>query len=235
MNQIKPFTGFPEAGLQFLADLAANNNKEWFTAHKATYLATVRDPAIAFVAALGEQLKLISKDIRYDLRTNGSGSMMRINRDIRFSQDKSPYKTAVGIRFWEGPGKAAQHPGFGINIEPTGAGMMAGLFHFDKPWLQRYRAAVIDDALGAQLVEAIQAVQGAGDYQIQGEHYKRVPRGFDKDHARADWLRYAGLWTSSPRIDVSTLTTPNLVAACLEHGRNMAAIQQWLAAVQAQA
>lgn len=228
MTDVKPFTGFPEAGLRFLEDLADNNNKDWFDAHKKEYIKLVRDPSVALVIALGERLQSISPHIRYDPRTNGSGSLLRVNRDVRFSEDKSPYKTKVAMMFWEGPGKKMEHPGFGMQIETTGAGLMAGQFNFDKSLLTAYREAVIDDKLGAALVEAVEAVTSGSDYEVKGEHYKRVPRGYSADHERADWLRYAGLWASSPQIDVDTLISPKFVDIAFEHFKNMAPIQRWL-------
>jgi len=104
----KTFSGFPEEGLQFLTDLGQNNDRDWFDARKQTYTDTIVSPALAFVEALGERLQIISPHIQYDTRTNGAGSLMRIYRDTRFSADKRPYKTWVGIRFWEGGRKARQ-------------------------------------------------------------------------------------------------------------------------------
>ena len=81
------FSGFPAEGLTFLAGLEANNNREWFNDHKDDYIQFVQEPMAAFVAALGPRLQDISPGIEYDTRTNGSGSMMRIYRDTRFSND----------------------------------------------------------------------------------------------------------------------------------------------------
>lgn len=232
MSAIPEFTGFPQAGLQFLRDLSANNNKDWFDTHKNTYIETVRTPAQALVAALGERLQGISPDIRFDTRTNGSGSLMRINRDVRFSADKSPYKTNIAMMFWQGPGKKMDMPGFGLQISPFGeTGTMGGMFGFSKTMLQAYREAVAHDDLGPALVEAVDAVRSAGEYRISGEHYKRVPRGFDADHPRAEWLKYAGLHATSPQIPDDVLTSPAMVDVCFDHFKNMAPIQQWLVRV----
>ncbi|MCA9985146.1 MAG: DUF2461 family protein, partial [Anaerolineales bacterium] len=81
------FSGFPAAGLQFLADLAENNDKEWFTPRKEQYVSQLQEPAIAFIHDLGERLRPVFTRLQADLRANGSGSLMRIYRDVRFSQD----------------------------------------------------------------------------------------------------------------------------------------------------
>ena len=91
------FKGFSDAGLQFLADLRANNNREWFNEHKPIYRDEIVEPALDFIVDFGGRLRAIYPDLNFDTRTNGAGSLMRIYRDTRFSKDKTPYKTNVGI------------------------------------------------------------------------------------------------------------------------------------------
>ena len=222
------FQGIPHEGLHFLQSLAQNNNRDWFEAHKADYTRHVLEPSQALVAALGARLQEISPNICYDLRTNGSGSLMRIHRDTRFSPDKTPYKTHMTMMFWEGDGKKTEHPGFGLRFDASGGGLMVGMFHFSKPMLATYREAVLDDKLGKALVAAVEKVKAAGDYTVGGEHYKRVPRGLDADHARADWLRYAGLHAYSDALSAEVLSSPQLVETCYQHFARMTPIQQWL-------
>ena len=225
------FTGFPKAGLRFLKELEANNNREWFEAHKQDYLDTVRDPAVAFVGALGERLKSISGDIVYDTRTNGSGSLLRIHRDVRFSRDKAPYKTNIGIIFWEGSAKKIENPGFYFHLDSSSAWLHGGLHMFPKPFLDIYREALGDKKLGSKLEAALEAVKSAGEYQVGGEQYKRVPQGYDKDHPRADLLRYKGLGASTRPLNRSLLSKPELVDVCFEHCQNIAPLQQWFVRV----
>ncbi|RMF76896.1 MAG: DUF2461 domain-containing protein [Chloroflexi bacterium] len=225
------FNGFPEAGIEFLQQLAENNNREWFEAHKSEYITYLREPAQLFVVALGEKLQAISDGIHYDTRTNGSGSLMRINRDIRFSKDKTPYHTYVTAMFWQGAGKKTEHPAFGFRFSTDEVGLMAGMHHFSKPMLAAYRDAVVDDKLGPALEAAIEKVTQAGEYTIGGEHYKRVPRGYDAEHPRADLLRYAGLHAFTTSFDRAALTSPTLVDVCFEHCRNMSPLFEWLVRV----
>jgi uncharacterized protein (DUF2461 family) len=137
------------------------------------------------------------------------------------------YKTNISGLFWEGTGKKTEHPAFGFQLTADNIGLMAGIFVFPKPMLTAYREAVLDDKLGPALPEAITAVASQGPYEISGEHYKRVPRGFDPDHPRANLLRYNGLYAHPIRVNAD-LTSPNLVDICLHHFQNMAPIQQWL-------
>lgn len=225
------FTGFPQEGLNFLADLAKNNDRDWFEKNKQVYLDDIVSPSVAFIETLGERLKFISPHIQYDTRTNGQGSLMRIYRDVRFSKDKSPYKTWVGIRFWEGAGKKTECPGFFLWLESHQAGLFTGMYGFPKPMLHAYRQAVVDDDLGAALDAALEAVRAAGPYEIGGEHYKRVPRGFDPEHPRAELLKYNAIYASSPRFQPAQLNAPDLVDQCLDHCHNMAPLHHWLVKV----
>lgn len=224
----EPFTGFPPEGLQFLRDLAANNERPWFEANKATYLRAVQAPAVALVAALGERLHARFPSVRYDTRTNGSGSLMRIYRDTRFSADKSPYKTTIAMMFSAGQDGKMSTPGFGLQITPEQVELIAGIFAFTAPALEAYRAAVLDETLGAELEQAAAAVRAAGDYPIAGVGYKRVPAGLPAGHPRAPWLMHKGLHVFAPPIARDVAQTPALVEAAFTAFVAMAPIEQWL-------
>jgi len=149
MSEIPPFTGFPEGGFEFLRQIAVNNNKAWFEAHKSEYVENLQRPAQAFVVTLGERLRSVFPAIGYDPRPHG-GSLMRIYRDIRFSKDKSPYKTHIGANFWDGDRKG-EGSGFHFFMDAEGARLYVGHHEFSKPLLQAYRAAVLDERQGKQL------------------------------------------------------------------------------------
>jgi uncharacterized protein (TIGR02453 family) len=225
---LEPFTGFPPEGLQFLRDLAANNERPWFEAHRDTYLRVVQAPALALVATLGERLHERFPTVRYDTRANGAGSLMRIYRDTRFSADKSPYKPNVAMMFSAGQGGKMATPGFGLQVTPEQVELIAGVFAFTPPALEAYRKAVLDDALGVALEHAAAAVRGAGAYTIAGVGYKRVPAGLPADHPRAPWLLHKGLHVFAPPIAPEVAQTPALVEAALAAFDAMAPIEQWL-------
>ena len=233
MSETPIFEGYPEQALRFLDGLDANNNRDWFQAHKDQYQQYVLAPTRDFVFALGERLREISPGIRYDTRASGGGSILRIYRDLRFSKDKTPYNPNLRVVFWEGEGKRMENPSFFVRIQPDGVGIYAGLHVFPKPFLAAYREAVVDETLGAELETAMATVREAGAYTLGGEHYKRVPRGYDADHPRADLLRYNGLWAHTANaVDASLITTPKLLDACVEHCRKMAPLHHWLVTVQ---
>jgi uncharacterized protein (TIGR02453 family) len=222
------FSGFPPGALDFLRGLAANNNREWFEAHKADYQTEIVAHAPAFVAELGERLRTISPEIAYDTRTNGAGSMMRIYRDTRFSQDKTPYKTHVAFAFWEGGLKKMENPSFGLQFGANDIGFYAGQWVFPKESLSLYRQAVVAEGMGQELVAAAEAVRQAGPYVVQGEQYKKVPPGYPTAHSRAEWLRFGGLYVIAEQTNPASVTSSNFIDHCFEHFRNMAPVQRWL-------
>jgi uncharacterized protein (TIGR02453 family) len=222
------FTGFPQAGLEFLTDLAAHNERAWFEAHKKAYQEMLLEPAQAFVVALGVKLQALSSDIHYDTRTDGRGVLMRIHRDIRFGRDKTPYNTHLRGLFWEGNHKKNESPAFGFQTDATGMSLMTGMFRFTPAMLEVYRDAVINDRLGSELEDVVASLCRLETYEIGGEQYKRVPSGYDPNHRRADFLRYGGLYVFSPRIPASDVLTPALVDTCYTHFVSMVPLYHWL-------
>lgn len=226
-------TRFSPAGLDFLRRLEQNNTRTWFEANKTTYHTELLETAVRFVADVGERLQEMNPTINYDTRTNGSGSLMRIHRDTRFSADKSPYKSNISGMWWQGDGKKTRSSAYGFQLESTGMKLMAGMFGFDKPQLDTYRAAVLDDTLGTELADITNQLESTGDYMLSGEHYKRVPRGCDPEHPRARWLRFASLHAfPSVEVSVPTVTSERLVDAVITHFRRMEPLQQWLVKAQ---
>lgn len=167
------FEGIQAAAFRFYEDLEENNNREWWLEHKATYVAEVREPLTALLAELEPRF--------------GPAKIFRPNRDIRFSQDKSPYKTAQGAF-------AATREGVGYYVQISADGLLiGGGYHSHTPaQLARYRAAVDAPDSGLALQEITDAVSAAG-FAIEGEKLKTVPRGFDKDHPRAELLKHKSL------------------------------------------
>ena len=227
MDSMTSFSGFPPQGIHFLEELAAHNERAWFEAHKGEYQSYLLEPAVAFVDELGSRLQAISEGIQLDRRTDGSGVLMRIYRDTRFSKDKTPYKTNISGLFWEGE-KKLESPAFGFQLEATGMGLMAGIFKFPPAMLAAYRDAVLDERAGAELINAFDQIRKAGKYEIAGEHYKRVPTGYDANHKHADLLRYDGLHVFSPRVQISDVQSSALVDICYAHFQSMAPLYHWL-------
>jgi uncharacterized protein (TIGR02453 family) len=226
------FEGFPEETLRFLDDLGSNNNKAWFDAHRAEYERYLLEPAKELVIDLGQVLQTrVSAGIHAEPRINGS--ILRINRDIRFSKDKSPYKTWLGLWFWEGEGRSSECPGFWFSLSARELTLGAGMHQFSEPLLARFRSAVLDSASGPALVEALAAVQRAGPSELGGSHYQKVPRGFDPNHERAEYLRHTGIHVGRTLPIPEELSSPAFVEFCLRHYQDFAPLQRWSVAMMA--
>ena len=221
------FNGFPREALDFLSELEANNSREWFNSHRAEYDELIVTPAQDFISALGERLASEIDGIVYDTRAGGSGSLMRIYRDVRFSKDKTPYHTNVRMLFWHEEGHRTGGPGFFMGFGPREGGFYSGQYRFDKSTLEAYRAAVDDEGQGEELLDLISRVEGTG-CRIGGETYKRVPRGYDQDHVRSRLLRHSGLYAYAEGIDSGILLGPDAVETCLGHFMVMSPVVIWL-------
>jgi uncharacterized protein (TIGR02453 family) len=171
------FSGFPAEALEFYEGLEADNTKTYWTAHKATYDDCVRGPMDALLAELAPRW--------------GAAKVFRPYRDIRFSADKTPYKTHIGATLENG--------GY-IQVSADGLGTGCGIWHMESEQLARYRDAVAADKTGLSLVELVKTLHRKGIELESHEQLKTVPRGFDRDHPRADMLRYKGFaaWKSWP-------------------------------------
>ncbi len=221
------FAGFPKKSVAFLGRLAENNNKVWFDAHRNEYEKHLLTPAKRFVTTMADLLTSVSDDIRAEPRVGGS--IFRINRDIRFSRDKTPYKTHLDLWFWHGGGngKSRERPGFFFRLTATRLLLGAGMHGFEAPLLAAYRAAVAEPRKGKSLRALLDAVSARG-YEVGGSHFKRVPRGFDPGHPHADLLRHNALHLGQEVPLPVSLATPAFPAYCLVRFQDMAPVLDWL-------
>lgn len=218
-----PFTGFPPETFAFLKGLARNNSREWFEKHREDYEQFHLAPAKAFVEAIGPGLKKISKAVNAEPKVNGS--IFRINRDVRFSKDKRPYKTTLDLWFWEGEKRGWESPGFYLRLMPDGYMAGAGLHGFTPDQLKKYRAAVLDEKAGAALVKTVQKLEGL---KLPEPARKKVPRGLPVDHPRSPFLLLDGLYCTHEAPLRKSVHSPAFVAQCLEIFARAHPLSQWL-------
>jgi uncharacterized protein (TIGR02453 family) len=163
------FKGWPATALEFYGGLEADNSRAYWTDNKAVYEKDVHGPMAALVSELGSEF--------------GEGRLFRPYRDVRFSADKSPYKTAIAAMVGEGY----------VQLSADGLMAGAGMYHMAPDQLDRYRRAVADDEAGAALEETIAAL-GRAKIDVHGsDPLKTAPRGYPKDHPRVGLLRNKGL------------------------------------------
>ena len=181
------FTGFQPEAIQFLADLAANNDRAWFQPRKADYERLLKEPLEALCVALAEQFE--AKGI--PLRADPARSPFRIYRDVRFSKDKSPYKTNVGASFaWAGDGEGAG--GGYFHVAPGEVFVGGGMWHPEPAKLGAFRRLVdTDPGRVHAVIDAPGFVSAFG--QVSGEALTRVPQGYRADHPDAELLKLKGV------------------------------------------
>lgn len=200
-------TYFTPASFKFLKGLARHNEKAWFEAHRADYEANVRDPFVRLITDLQPALAEVSEHFRADPRGNG-GSLFRIYRDARFSNDKSPYKTWQGARFFHARRREVPAPSFYLHLQPGGSFVGAGLWH-PEPDTQRKVRQFIFDNPGSWKAAAHQARLRKRFDLADEEKLVRPPRGFPADFEFIDDLKHRNwvLWRS---LDDEAMTGPKL-------------------------
>ncbi|MGY1692939.1 DUF2461 domain-containing protein [Geodermatophilus sp. SYSU D01105] len=169
------FEGFPDEGLVFYEGLEADNSKTYWTRHRAVYDDCVRAPLQALVEELGPEF--------------GAAKVFRPYRDVRFSSDKTPYKTHQGaVVNPEGRGAGAWY----VQISADGLMVAGGCWRLESDQVARYRRAVADDLQGGRLRAEVDRL-ASGGWDIEGQRHTRVPSGFAVDDDRADLLRHRSL------------------------------------------
>lgn len=181
-----PATSLPVEVIAFLRDLAKHNERAWFNAHKQTYERDVQQPVLAFIEEIAPRLRKISRHLVADPKKMG-GSMMRIYRDTRFSNDKRPYKTNVGIQFRHKEGKDVHAPGLYIHVEPGSVFLAAGMWRPEREALNAIREAI------AEKPKAWVAARDHAPFKklftLKGDNLKRAPAGVAPDHPMIEDLR----------------------------------------------
>ena len=180
------FVGFPKQCMPFLSELKANNTREWFNQHKAEYETSVREPALAFIADAAPQLVKISPHFRAIPKKSG-GSLMRVYRDTRFSSEKSPYKTNIGIQFRHALGKDVHAPGFYLHIEPGACFIGVGIWRPESAVLTKIRDFLIDNPAAWKKAKAYRPFNS--NFVLEGDSLQRPPRGYPKEHELMEDLK----------------------------------------------
>lgn len=180
------FAGFGPEMIGFLEDLRFHNEREWFQANQQRYERHLREPALAFIAAMAPRLATLSPELRAEPKKVG-GSLMRIFRDVRFSKDRSPYKTNLGIQLRHAAGKDVHAPGLYLHAEPGGVFLAGGVWHPAAEPLRQIRQAIADRP--ERWRDVIDAPAFRSGWALGGESLKRAPRGYDPEHPLIEELK----------------------------------------------
>ncbi len=229
MSGDNKFGGFSQETFKFIADLEMNNNKEWFEENRSVFEDRVLGPAQDFVVEMGERLKTLSPKIVADPRTDKS--IFRLHRDTRFSKDKAPYKTHVGILFWEGRGKKLENSGYYLQLNKSSIFLGAGFYIFPNRTLKAFRDALSDARMGRELAGIIKGITGNTPCLLGGKHYKRIPRGFAPGRADPELLLHNGLYAYRECPPPREVYSSRFLDYCFDIFSVMSPLHKWLTRV----
>lgn len=201
------FEGFPPEAMEFFRGLEEENSREYFHAHRQQYIETVREPMEALSAEFEEEF--------------GPLKVYRINRDLRFGNDKSPYKLHQGAF-----AKAGPRTGWYVQISAVGIQVSAGFYHAEARELGRYRDAVAGPR-GDELRQIVESLT-AGRWQIAGEVLKTTPRGYPADHPRIELLRHKSLAARQEYGEDPIVATAKVGETIREDWRELRPLVEWL-------
>ncbi len=222
------FEGFADRDGRFFRALARNQRREWFETHRREYEEGWLAPMKALLAEVRERI-----DAFFPHHPLAEPKVFRIYRDVRFSKDKSPYKTHIGGYLaidGEGEGPSAAAPLY-VHLGAGEVFVAAGQYTMDPGQLARFRAAVLDDRRGGALAAILRKLGRAGFAVGSHDVLQRVPRGLDPDHPRADLLKRKGLIVTFPDPPRGLLVKRALVGWLATHTKRVVPLVEWLAAL----
>lgn len=180
------FKGFPAETIRFLGELADNNNRPWFNQNKPRYEEWVLEPALDFISAMGPRLERVTPNFTAIPKRVG-GSLMRVYRDTRFSRDKTPYKTNIGIQFRHELGKDVHAPGFYVHIDPDSCFLGVGMWHPASGPLGMIRDRIVEDPDAWLAARDNRGFRRR--FEPSGDSLKRAPRGYPPEHPYVEDLK----------------------------------------------
>lgn len=219
---IPPFTGFSPKMIKFFKELKLNNNREWFEENKEDYIQYVKDPSQVFLHSIGERLFSLRPYIHVDPRR----SIFRIYRDIRFSKDKTPYKSWLSMFFWEGASPKNENPGFFISISSNNLSIGGGMYKMPKEVLEKFREQ-ITGSQAKEFAKIMSNLRKKG-YEIGGKHYKRYPRGYSSENKNAEFLLHKSCFVMEKQELPKCIYSYEIIDYCIEKYMDWLELHDWL-------
>ncbi|MEO1524036.1 MAG: DUF2461 domain-containing protein [Planctomycetota bacterium] len=214
----------PKSLFQFLRKLSKNNNREWFAEHKSQYEGQVRDPAVELITQLQKPLARTAPMLHVVAKAH-NGSLMRIYRDTRFSKNKQPYKTNVGISFRHQAGKDVHAPGVYIHFDTDECFVGAGCWRPESGVLAAIRESIDRDAKTWKRARDNKSFRE--HFDLVGESLKTAPRDYPKDHPQIDDLRRKDFIAIAPLTE-SEVTGDEVVALVLDRIKRAKPLMKFL-------
>jgi uncharacterized protein (TIGR02453 family) len=226
-NKENQFDGFSAETIFFLKNLKENNNRDWFLARKKDYSKKVLQPAASFVTELGEMLQKISPGIQADPRVNRS--ICRIYRDTRYTNVEEPYRTFLGLWFWQGARRTKDTAGYYFELRPEQLYLSAGIQVFSRKALELFRDAVSDPVSGEELWQIIEKMKENPANSINEAFYKNIPEGYQINNEKlSELIRFNGLQVSTEMSLPAELYNKNLLKLVFNIYKEWSPFYNWL-------
>jgi len=216
---------FPKKTIAYLNKLSKNNKREWFEANRDLYNSNFLEPCIQFIVEMGDKLQDIDPDIVAIPKVDKS--IFRLHRDVRFSKDKTPYKTNAGLYFWNGKVKKMEASGFYFHLEPKLFGVRLGIYMFPPHLLKKYRDIVSNPSSAKELHQIVRSLEKKG-YSIGGKKYKKTPKGYDSNTLYPGYLLYEEIYAWYEGDDFKKIDDGKAVIVIFKIFKDMLPLHKWL-------
>lgn len=216
---------FPKKTIAYLKKLSKNNNREWFEANRDNYNSNFLEPCFQFVVEMGDKLQDIDPDIVAIPKIDKS--IFRLHRDVRFSKDKTPYKTNAGLYFWNGKMKKMAASGFYFHLEPKLFGVGLGIYMFPPELLKKYRDVVSDSANSKELHQIVRSLEKKG-YTVGGKKFKKIPKGYNSNTLYPGYLLYDGIYAWYESSNFKKIEGGKAVNFIFKIFKDMLPLHKWL-------
>jgi len=216
---------FPKKTRAFLNKLSKNNNREWFEANRNLYNSNFLEPCVQFIVEMGDKLQDLDPEIVAIPKIDKS--IFRLHRDVRFSKDKTPYKTNAGLYFWNGKVKKMEASGFYFHLEPKLFGVGLGMYMFPPHLLKKYRDVVSKPATAKELHQIIRSLEKKG-YSIGGKKFKKTPKGYDPNTLYPGYLLFEGIYAWYEGNDFKKIDDGKAVNVIFKIFKDMLPLHKWL-------
>jgi uncharacterized protein (TIGR02453 family) len=219
------FDGFSKKGIEFLKELEQNNTKTWFENNRTTWEKYILLPNKNFIQEMGETLQILVPTIHFKPKV--SGSLFRIYRDVRFSKDKTPMKSKIGLLFWQGQAHRMQSSSFYMHYDKDSYFVASGIRAFKPPLLKTYRAYIKKKKHRESLHFILEELKEKG-YKFPEPKYKRVPAEFDKDEEYIYLTKYASMFAYIEYKVDDIFFSEAIVDRVFKVYQDMAKLQKWV-------
>jgi uncharacterized protein (TIGR02453 family) len=217
---------FPIITENYLQDLYRNNNKEWFAKNKSRFENEFLKPASDFVIELGNLIREIVPNIIAIPKIDQS--IFRLHRDMRFSKDKKPYKTNLGIYIWEGDRPRMECSGFYFHIEPGNIFWGSGIYKFSADQQKKFREIVSSPENASQLENVLNDITINPAYSIGGSELKKTPRGYDHTYIYKKYFLHTGLYAYYEKNTISEFDEKSVLYYSIKLFRDFYPLHKWL-------